>query len=210
MILAVPGGRWLRAAGLLGAALAVGAWSRGGRGRRLDEEAFRAVNGGWGRGADAAFRAVTELGSIWASAGAWAALRAGGRTRAADRAMAAACLAWLAGQGLKRLFGRPRPYDVEPDGVRLLIRRPAAASWPSSHPAVLGAFVAVAARELGLGGAARAGLAALAAAVGLSRVYLGVHYPADVLGGILLGRAAAEAAAGSAHRPAGSPNGATG
>ncbi len=194
MIPAVAGGRWLRAAGLLGAALAVGAWSRGGRGRRLDEEAFRALNDGWGPVADGAFRAVTELGSIWASAGAWAVLRAGGRARAADRAMGAALLAWAAGQGLKGLFGRPRPYEAEPGGARLLIRRPAAASWPSSHPAVLGAFTAVAAADLDLGGAVRAALGALAAAVGLSRVYLGVHYPADVVGGILLGRAVAEAA----------------
>jgi membrane-associated phospholipid phosphatase len=196
MIPAVARGRWLRATGLLGIALAVGAWSRGGRGRRLDEEGFRIVNDGWGPAADRVFRAVTELGSIWASVGAWAVLRAGGRARAADRAMAAALLAWTAGQGLKRLFGRARPYEAEPDGARLLIARPPAASWPSSHPAVLGAFAAVAARELGLGGGARAGLAALTATVGLSRVYLGVHYPADVVGGILLGRAVAEVAAG--------------
>ncbi|HXF72038.1 MAG TPA: phosphatase PAP2 family protein, partial [Actinomycetota bacterium] len=104
-------------------------------------------------------------------------------------------VAWLAGQGLKRLFGRPRPFEAGPDGARLLIGEPAAASWPSSHPAVLGAFGLVAARELGLGRAARAALAGLAGWVALSRVYLGVHYPADVVGGILLGRAVAAAAA---------------
>ncbi|MGH2738414.1 MAG: phosphatase PAP2 family protein [Actinomycetota bacterium] len=33
----------------------------------------------------------------------------------------------------------------------------------------------------------------MAGAVGASRVSLGVHYPADVMGGLLLGRAVAEA-----------------
>ncbi|GBC86398.1 hypothetical protein HRbin12_00386 [bacterium HR12] len=54
------------------------------------------------------------------------------------------------------------------------------------------AFVHVAGRALGLGRGARAALIGLAGAVGLSRVAVGVHYPADVVGGLLLGRAVAE------------------
>ena len=56
---------------------------------------------------------------------------------------------------------------------------------------MLTAFTHVAARELGLGWVARAGLATLDVSVAGSRVYLGVHYPSDVASGLLMGRAVA-------------------
>jgi undecaprenyl-diphosphatase len=98
---------------------------------------------------------------------------------------------WLVGQAAKRVFDRPRPYSALRD-VRLLIDRPRGTTWPSSHPAVLLAFVMVAGRDLDLPSPARVGLAALVGTVGLSRVRLGVHYPADVAGGLLLGRSVAD------------------
>ena len=185
-----------RAGALAGAAVAVGVWSSGGRGRALDERLFRAANAGAGRTGDAFFTGTTELGSIWASAGAATVLAMTGRRRAAAKGLAAASAAWLAGQGLKELFGRPRPYEADPDGGRLLIGHPMASSWPSSHPAVFLAFVTVAGREARLGVAARGAFTALSGVVGASRVYVGVHYPADAVGGLLLGRAVAELVSG--------------
>jgi undecaprenyl-diphosphatase len=183
----------LGAAGLGCAAIAVGAWTSQGRGRELDRRAFRALNRDRGAAADAVLHGVTELGSIWASVGASAALALGGRRRAAARGLAAAGLAWLAGQGLKKVFLRPRPYVADPAGTRLLSAPPRATSWPSSHPAVLLAFTSVAGAELGAGATARAAIDGLGLLVAASRTHVGVHYPGDVVGGVLLGKAVAAA-----------------
>jgi undecaprenyl-diphosphatase len=180
-----------RTLALTGAAVALGVAASGGRGESLDERAFEVGNADRGPAADRFLGGVTELGSIWASAAGAAVLAVAGRRRAAARGLAAAGSAWLAGQGLKRVFLRPRPYEADPSSTRLLIRPPRATSWPSSHPAVLLAFLTVASRELGAGPTARATLDVLAGTVGASRTYVGVHYPADVVGGLVLGRAVA-------------------
>ncbi len=181
-----------RAVSLGGAALAVGIATSDGVARELDLDAFRLVNAAHGPAADAVFTGTTELGSIWAAAGAATALAALGRRRAATRGLAAAGAAWLLGQGAKKLFLRPRPYLDDPDGVRLLAHPPRATSWPSSHPMVLLAFLTAAGRELDVSRFGRLALGGLAGIVGVSRSYVGVHFPSDVVGGLLLGRAVGE------------------
>jgi membrane-associated phospholipid phosphatase len=192
----VKGRNPVAAIALIGAALGVAAWTSTPKGRELDLQVFKELNRDRGPAADAVFGGVTELGSIWASAGAAAVLAIGGRRRAAALGLTAAGLAWLMGQGLKQVVGRTRPYLDDREGTRLLIGEPRATSWPSSHPAVLFAFVTVAGRELRVGGLGRAGLASIAGLVGVSRSYLGVHYPSDVVGGLLLGRAVGVALSG--------------
>lgn len=178
----------LRAALLAAGSLAIGIWSSTVEGKQADRDAFRAVNSSHDAHRDRIYSGVTELGSIWASIGAASAIALSGRSRTATRALSAACVTWTVGQLLKKVFMRPRPYDALEDS-RLLIRRPSGTSWPSSHPAVLLTFVTVASRDLGLSRTARAGLVALAGSVGASRTYLGVHYPSDVAGGLMMGRA---------------------
>ncbi|MGE5226882.1 MAG: phosphatase PAP2 family protein, partial [Planctomycetaceae bacterium] len=146
---------------------------------------------GRGVGADRFFGGITEMGSLYASGAAAGTLFAAGRRGAAARALSAAGATWLLLQGVKRVVNRPRPSDADPDGTRLSIARPKAMSWPSSHPAVLTTFTRVAGRELGAGAFARGALTGLDLSVAASRVYLGVHYPADVASGLLLGRAVA-------------------
>lgn len=181
-----------RALGLAGAALGLAAVTGSVRGRELDHRLYKAVNTHLEHPAlDRFFSSLTELGSLYASLAAGAMVAASGRRRAAARAVGAASSMWVLGQGLKQIYRRTRPFDSTAPG-RLLIGKPRGTSWPSSHPAVFLTFALVAARRLDLSGPARGALVALAGGVACSRVYLGVHYPADVAGGLLLGRAMAD------------------
>jgi membrane-associated phospholipid phosphatase len=182
--------RTLAAAALAAGALAVGVLSSTRAGKRVDSKAFRAVNRGHGPVADRFFASVTELGSLYASSAAASALALSGERRAATRGMMAAGAMWAVGQALKQTFGRPRPFDAYlEDEFRLMIARPQGTSWPSSHPAVLVAFLTAATAELRLPARQRVAVSSIALVVGASRTYLGVHYPSDVLGGLMLGAA---------------------
>jgi undecaprenyl-diphosphatase len=116
--------------------------------------------------------------------------------RSADRAgdrhiLVASGLSFLLGLGINQLIlllvHRVRPYDA---GVTHLIVAPSAdPSFPSDHAT---AAVAIAAAFL-LHGATRRGGAFLAAAIviALSRVFIGIHYAGDVIGGAATGVIAA-------------------
>lgn len=95
----------------------------------------------------------------------------------------ASLLAWLG----KSAFRRPRPLDVG-------VYAEPSFSFPSGHAAVAVAFygfVAYALAKSLRAWSSRVNMAsvwiALVLAVGFSRMYLGVHYLSDVLGGYLLG-----------------------
>jgi membrane-associated phospholipid phosphatase len=184
-----------RAAALAAAAAAVGIATAADPGRAADDRLFHLLNADWGPGQDRFSRGITELGSIWASAGAAAVLAVTGHPGPAADGLGAAGAMWVVGQAGKKVFRRLRPFD-RLEGGRHLIDPPHGTSWPSSHPAVLLAFVVVAGRGLGVSSSARALLAGLVGVVGLSRIRVGVHYPADVVGGLLLASALAEAWSG--------------
>jgi len=98
----------------------------------------------------------------------------------------AAGAAWVLANVAKVIADRPRPYEVMAGAV--LRQQPAhGTSFPSSHTAVTVAVVVALVPFLGRPLAA-AGIA-YAALVGWSRVYLGVHYPLDVLAGAGIGMA---------------------
>jgi undecaprenyl-diphosphatase len=88
---------------------------------------------------------------------------------------------------LKPIVDRDRPYVLLPEAEPLL-RWDVSESFPSGHAATSAAGAVMLAYLLGRWAW---GLAVLAAAVSYSRVYIGVHYPVDVLVGAAIGVAVA-------------------
>ena len=92
---------------------------------------------------------------------------------------------------LKPLIGRTHPYEVI-DGLVTLIGKQSDDSFPSGHTcasfAAAGVYWRMMPRKYGIP------LLIFAALIAFSRLYVGVHYPSDVLGGLLIGLFAAWAA----------------
>jgi len=97
--------------------------------------------------------------------------------------VAAGLSADLLSLALRQLIGRDRPFLVDPE-PRPLVHPPTSGSFPSGHASAAFAcatVIAWASPRLAVP------VYVLAALVASSRVYVGVHYPLDVLGGALLG-----------------------
>ena len=85
---------------------------------------------------------------------------------------------------LKNLIARQRPCWLDTQ-IALLIKSPKDYSFPSGHTG--SAFAAAVVMFLGLPKKYGIPILVFACLMGLSRLYVGVHYPSDVLGGALIG-----------------------
>ena len=85
---------------------------------------------------------------------------------------------------IKNLVQRPRPFRTFPE-LQIIIPTPSEFSFPSGHTSSSFAAAAVFYRhlpkKLGVPSVVLAGL------IGFSHLYVGVHYPTDVIAGVIMG-----------------------
>ncbi|MCR4930569.1 MAG: phosphatase PAP2 family protein [Lachnospiraceae bacterium] len=85
---------------------------------------------------------------------------------------------------LKNIIGRPRPYEIIA-GLECIIKHATDASFPSGHTG--SSFAAATAYLLKLPKKISIPTLVMAFLISLSRLYVGIHYPTDVIAGAISG-----------------------
>jgi membrane-associated phospholipid phosphatase len=160
-------------------------WSAG---QRLDARIFLYINlrGFHSRWMDRFMWLATQAGNVvvaLALAGLFAALN---YRRLAVEVILGTLALWLLVETIKALTDRSRPFRAL-EQTRIIGWRERGRSFPSGHTAQTFFLVTLLVHQFQLGIVAAMVLYAFAGLVGLTRVYVGAHYPRDVIAGAVLG-----------------------
>jgi membrane-associated phospholipid phosphatase len=93
---------------------------------------------------------------------------------------------WLLVEIIKALSDRDRPF-LTIEKTRVIGRREKGDSFPSGHTTQIFFLMTLFIHRFQLGIEESIALIAVAVLVGFSRMYIGVHYPRDVIAGLVLG-----------------------
>lgn len=93
---------------------------------------------------------------------------------------------WITVELVKVIVERSRPF-LALQGIRVIGWREPGKSFPSGHTSQAFFMLTLISHHFAQGGLISAALYALAGLVGFTRVYVGAHYPRDVIGGAILG-----------------------
>jgi membrane-associated phospholipid phosphatase len=93
---------------------------------------------------------------------------------------------WLLVEIIKALSERDRPFHTL-DKTRVIGWQEKGDSFPSGHTTQIFFLITLFIHHFQLGMVETAALYAVAALVGFTRIYIGAHYPRDVMAGIVLG-----------------------
>ena len=145
----------------------------------------------------ARFSRLGEHGGVWLAIGTAGGLLNPARRVGWRRARRAVVGAYVLNTAIKPIAGRRRP---QPAGLPALTGTPTGLSFPSAHASTSFAG-ALAYSRMGLPAPA---VYALASGLALSRLYLGVHHPSDVIAGAALGTVVAGALTGRVRTADGS------
>jgi undecaprenyl-diphosphatase len=133
------------------------------------------------------FTVVGTAGALWGFLAAVAFLLTGLQPSHLLIPWIAVAASWTLAEGAKYLFNRARPFIWDTE-IAPLIKTPSSSSFPSGHSAT----AAAGALTLSVLYPPFAPVFVVAGfLVVLSRVYLGVHFPVDVLAGVVIGTATA-------------------
>lgn len=159
-------------------------WSAG---QRLDTRVFMLFNmRGYPAWLDRCMWLTTQLGNMLAAAVAALVLFVLNYRPLAVEIIFGTLTLWLLVEIIKAITDRDRPF-LALDKARVIGWREKGDSFPSGHTTQIFFLMTLFIYHFHIGLIVSAALYAIAALVGFTRIYVGAHYPRDVIAGVVLG-----------------------
>jgi membrane-associated phospholipid phosphatase len=157
-------------------------------GQRLDNWLFLLLNlrRNHPKWLDRAMWLATQAGNLWAACLLTGLLFMLNYRSVSIEVIFGALALFLLVETIKALTDRARPF-LALEGTRIIGWREWDRSFPSGHTAQTFFLATLLSHRFALGVGGTVALYAVAVIVGFTRIYVGVHYPRDVIGGAVLG-----------------------